>query len=90
MTELKNPKEPGCRNVSSFHSEIVIRKPDPFDGSDFGKLDTFILQYTLTFRANKRAYATDEDKVTFAILYLKGTALKHFSPGLTQTRNPLE
>ena len=25
MTELKNPKEPGCRNVSSFHSEIVKR-----------------------------------------------------------------
>ena len=23
MTEQKNPKEPGCRDVSSFHSEIV-------------------------------------------------------------------
>ena len=71
-------------------SSAKIRKPDVFDGSDSGKLDAFILQCTLTFRANKRAYSTGEDKVTFAISYLKGTALKHFSPGLTQTGNPPE
>ena len=66
----------------SSSSSSKVRKPDPFDGSDSRKLRTFLLQLNLVFRSSPRTYALDRDKVTYALSYLKGTALEWFEPGL--------
>ena len=68
------------RESSSSSSKVC--KPDPFDGSDSRKLRTFLLQLNLVFRSSPRTYASDRDKVTYALSYLKGTALEWFEPGL--------
>ncbi|KAJ8698887.1 hypothetical protein PTI98_005548 [Pleurotus ostreatus] len=57
------------------------RTPDPYDGSDPLKLNTFLVQLKLYFNATP-ALASDEDKVTFACLYLKGNAFAYFQPEL--------
>ena len=49
---------------------------DVFDGSDTHKLQPFLVQCTLNFRNHPDAFSTDSAKVTFALSYLKGTALK--------------
>ena len=66
----------------SSSSSLKVRKPNPFDGSDSWKLRTFLLQLNLVFRSSSRTYASDRDKVTYALSYMKGTALEWFEPGL--------
>lgn len=62
----------------------AARKPDPFDGKDDSKLNTFLLQLGIYFRSNPDAFPSDIDKVHFALSYLKGTALEFFEPELLQ------
>ena len=57
------------------------KEPDTFDGSDPKKLNNFILLCNLYFR-NSSAYDDDEHKVTFALSYLRGTALEYFEPSI--------
>lgn len=57
------------------------KEPDTFDGSDPRKLNNFILLCNLYFR-NNSSYSDDESKVTFALSYLRGTALDYFEPAL--------
>lgn len=57
------------------------RTPDPYDGSDPLKLNTFLVQLKLYFAATP-SLASDEDKVTFACSYLKGNAFAYFQPEL--------
>lgn len=57
------------------------KEPDTFDGSDPKKLNNFILLCNLYFR-NNSAYSDDENKVTLALSYLRGTALEYFEPSL--------
>src|SRR5271154_158113 len=57
------------------------KEPDTFDGSDPRKLNNFILLCNLFFR-NDPSYSDDESKVTFALSYLRGTALDYFEPAL--------
>ena len=57
------------------------KEPDTFDGSDPKKLNNFILLCNLYFR-NNPAYFDDESKVTFALSYLRGTALEYFEPSI--------
>ena len=52
-----------------------VREPDVFDGLDTHKLQPFLVQCTLNFRNHPDAFSTDSAKVTFALSYLKGTAL---------------
>ena len=64
------------------------KEPDTFDGSDPKKLNTFILLCNLYFRHNP-SYSDDETKVTFALSYLRGTALEYFEPSiLDSSANP--
>jgi hypothetical protein len=57
------------------------KEPDTFDGSDPKKLNNFILLCNLFFR-NSPAYDDDKHKVTFALSYLRGTALEYFEPSI--------
>ena len=62
---------------------ISVKEPDQFDGSDQRKLRKFLLQLKLNFRAKKKSFWSDSDKVTYALSFLKGTALDYFEPYLT-------
>jgi Domain of unknown function (DUF4939) len=70
----------GAPKVSK--AQTKVREPDPFDGSDTRKLQPFLVQCQLNFRDRPNAFASDEAKVTFALSYLKGTALDYFEPAL--------
>ena len=67
-----------------------VRDPDQYDGSDTTKLCPFLAQLELVFKARPRTFALETKKVTYAISYLKGTALQWFEPYLleSQTLNP--
>jgi hypothetical protein len=72
MTEaLKRPNKAKAKS----------KEPDTFDGSDPRKLNNFILLCNLYFR-NNSSYSDDESKVTFALSYLRGTALDYYEPAL--------
>lgn len=61
------------------HSKVVKAKsPDVFDGSDPKKLDNFMFQCQLAFDANSSVYDTASNKVTYALSYLRGSALDYF------------
>ena len=55
-----------------------VREPDPFNRTDPAKLQTFLIQLWLSFNDRPRTFADDQNKVNFAISYLKGIALAHF------------
>lgn len=74
------------RALSPTRSTIKVCKPDPFDGSDPHKLQTFLMQLSIVFQSDRRSYANDETKVLYAISYLKGTALAWFEPDLHDHR----
>ena len=59
--------------------KVKAKEPDTFDGTDPRKLNNYILQCNLYFRSNP-AYSDDENKVTFALSYLRGMALEYFEP----------
>jgi hypothetical protein len=60
-----------------------VREPDCFDGSDPRKLRTFLVQCRLNFEDRPSAFRTHRAKVTYALSYLKGTALDWFEPELS-------
>ena len=62
---------------------ISVKEPDQFDGSDQRKLRGFLLQLKLNFRAKKRSFRSDSDKVTYTLSFLKEMALDYFEPYLT-------
>jgi hypothetical protein len=68
-------------NASSSRSVGKVKEPDTFDGSDPRKLNNFILLCNLYFR-NNPSYFDDEPKVTFALSFLRGTALEYFEPSI--------
>ena len=67
--------------------QTKVQEPDVFDGLDTCKLQPFLVQCTLNFRNHPDAFSTDSAKVTFALSYLKGTALNWFKPLLTSGLN---
>jgi Retrotransposon gag protein len=75
------------KNREPKKSKIKAKEPDTFDGSDPKKLNNFILLCSLYFRSNP-AYSDDEAKVTFALSYLRGTALEYFEPTLLADNSP--
>jgi Domain of unknown function (DUF4939) len=70
----------GAPKVSKAWTKV--HEPDPFDGSDTRKLQPFLVQCQLNFRDRPDTFASDKAKVTFALSYLKGTALDYFEPAL--------
>ena len=75
-------------NHDSKKTNIKLNKPDTFDGSDAKKLNNFILLCSLTFHSKLNAYSDDGAKVTFALSYLWGMALKNFEPSLLTLDDP--
>jgi hypothetical protein len=59
-----------------------VKEPDTFDSTDSSKLDEWITQVTLYFTANPTVYESDEDKVVFALSYLRRQAAAWFQPDL--------
>jgi Domain of unknown function (DUF4939) len=64
-----------------------VKEPDTFDGTEPRKLNNFILLCNLYFR-NNPAYSDDDPKVTFALSYLRGTALEYFEPSIVDSDDP--
>ncbi|KAF5346383.1 hypothetical protein D9756_011387 [Leucocoprinus leucothites] len=60
------------------------RLPDTFSSSDPEKLNTFLIQCHLYFRANPTQFQYDNQKVNFTMTYLTSVALDWFEVGLTQ------
>ena len=75
------------KNRDTKKSKIKAKEPDTFDGSEPEKLNNFILLCNLFFRSNP-AYSDDEAKATFALSYLRGTALEYFEPKILLERTP--
>jgi len=54
-------------------NQVKPRIPDTFDGSDPGKLETFIFQCSMYLAIHASDFSDDEARVTFALSYLKGS-----------------
>ena len=59
---------------------FMVKEPDQFNGSNQWKLQGFLLKLKLNFGAKKKSFRSDSDKVTYALSFLKGTALDYFEP----------
>lgn len=72
--ELLANKIAGMPSASSkSKSQVKPRVPDTFDGSDPGKLETFIFQCNMYLALRSSDFPDDEARVTFALSYLKGS-----------------
>src|SRR5277367_6718739 len=71
MTAELRHREPKKTNFKS-------NKLDTFNGSNPKKLNNFVLLCGLHFRSNPSSFDNDGAKVTFALSYLRGTALEFF------------
>ena len=68
--------------------QTKVCEPDVFYRSDTHKLTPFLVQYTLNFCNHPDAFASNSDKVTFGLSYLKGTTLNWFELSLTSGESP--
>ena len=59
-----------------------------YNKTDTCKLQPFLVQCTLNFHNCPDAFASNSDKVTSALSYLKGTTLDWFKPSLTSSESP--
>src|SRR3984957_18503426 len=75
-----------ARNVGSQRdsSRTKVQDPDPFNGTDPAKLQTFLVQLQLSFNDRLSAFGNGRRKVNFAISYLKGMALAYFETSLLE------
>lgn len=78
---------PRANEERDHTSRNKVREPDQFDGKDPKKLHTFLIQCQLNFTARENAYRSDRARVTFAMSYLTGQALKWFEPDLMRPNN---
>jgi hypothetical protein len=63
-------------------SKAKLQDPDPFNGMDPKKLQGFIIQCKLNFRAKPESFRDDSAKVNYVLSFLKGMALDYFEPFL--------
>jgi hypothetical protein len=63
-------------------SKAKLRDPDPFDGKDPKRLQDFLLQCKLNFRAKLEYFRNDTAKVNYVLSFLKEMALNYFEPFL--------
>jgi len=67
----------------------AIREPDPFSGGSPDELRAFIFQCQIYFRASEEEFTKDEEKIFFAISYLRDIALEYFEPFISEP-DPLQ
>jgi hypothetical protein len=65
-------------------SHFKIREPDTFDGSNPRQLCQFLAQCALNFRNRPKYFRRSSEKVTYALSYLRGTALDYFEPDIVE------
>ena len=75
---VQAPEPPGAQP----RTRVKTRNPEPYDGSDPEKLRAFISQCRLAFRSRPNDFANDQIKITYAVSWLKGTALRWYEPTL--------
>lgn len=63
-------------------ARVKTRDPDPYDSSNPSKLRAFLSQCRLTFRSHPNDFTNDQIKITYAVSWLKGTALRWYEPNL--------
>jgi len=63
---------------------IKARIPDTFSSTEPDKLNNFLFQYRLYFRANPAQFNTDIAKINFTMTYLTGVAQDWFEIDLNQ------
>ena len=63
-------------------TRVKTRDPEPYDGTDPSKLRAFLSQCHLTFQGRPQDFAQDQIKITYAVSWLKGTALRWYEPNL--------
>ena len=68
-------------------SKLQQRAPDVFDGTDPGKLDTFVFQTGLYMAACASNFPDKETRITFTLSYLKGVPLDWFQGKLARSVN---
>ena len=78
---LNTNQTPGP-NTNSRGTKACI--PDTFSGTEPDKLNNFLFQYRLYFRANPVQFDTDIVKINFVMTYLTGVAQDWFEVGLNQ------
>ena len=71
------------------HSRVKTRDPDPYDASDPSKLRAFLSQCRLAFRSRPNNFTNDQIHITYAVPWLKGTALRWYEPNLTLPEDDL-
>jgi len=72
--ELLVNKIAGMPSASSkSKNQVKPCVPDTFDGSDPGKLETFIFQCSMYLAIRASDFSDDEARVAFALSYLKGS-----------------
>ena len=70
-----------------LRSKIQQRAPDTFDGTDPGKLETFLFQVDLYMAARESDFPDESTRVSFALSYLKGVPLDWFQGELARVMN---
>ena len=58
-------------NSQSQSKGIKVALPDSFDGTQ-SKIDSFLSQLGLYFSGKKKEFQDDQDKIIFALSYMKG------------------
>ena len=69
-------------------SKTKVREPDTFDGSDPKKLRNFRVQCELNFQDREKAFRTGKSKATYALSFLRGSALEWFEPSILDSSHP--
>ena len=72
------------RGLAPKPHQSKARILDIFDGSDPHKLNHFLFQCWLFFRANPSQFSTNEEKINFALTYLSSVAQDWFEVALQQ------
>ena len=63
-----------------------VKEPDLFSGGSPDELRAFIFQCQIYFRACKREFLEDTERIFFAISYLRGVALDYFEPFINEAK----
>jgi hypothetical protein len=63
-----------------------VREPDTFDGSTPSKLRAFEVQCHINFKDRPGVFANDEQKINYALSFLKGNALAWFETYIIEER----
>ena len=66
----------------------LLHKPEPYDGKDRSKCQTFISQVKLYISGNAEIFPNEEAKVLFAATYLRDKAFTWFEPRMNKPEDP--